>query len=91
MVAAESAESIVKAIHDPSWFLRYSWLIALLPAVAAAFTLFIGIRERGNITRDRRLTKPAIPRIIDSPPPRPTRTSKGITPRPQRAVCEIFV
>lgn len=33
--------------------------------------------ERGNIARDRRLAKPAIPRTIDSPPPRPARTSKG--------------
>jgi len=48
VVAAESTESIVKAIHDPSWFLRYSWLIALLPAVAAAFTLFIGKRTPGK-------------------------------------------
>ena len=48
VVAAESAESIVKAIQDPSWFLRYSWLIALLPAVAAAFTLFIGKRTPGK-------------------------------------------
>jgi len=48
VVAAETAESIVKAIHDPSWFLRYSWLIALLPAVAAVFTLFIGKRTPGK-------------------------------------------
>ncbi len=38
------------------------------------------LTKRGNIAWDRRLAKPAIPRIIDSPPPRPTRTSKGIVP-----------
>ena len=48
MVAAESAESIVKAIQDPSWFLRYSWLIALLPALAAVLNLFIGKRTPGK-------------------------------------------
>ena len=48
MVVAESAESIVKAIQDPSWFLRYSWLIALLPSVAAALTLFLGKRTPGK-------------------------------------------
>ncbi|MFC5218928.1 DUF317 domain-containing protein [Streptomyces coerulescens] len=47
------------------------------------FTLILGTQERGNIARDRRLAKPAIPRIIGTPPPRPTRTSKGIPPRPQ--------
>lgn len=35
-------------------------------------------RRRGRtIARDRRLAKPAILRIIDSPPPRPARTSRG--------------
>jgi hypothetical protein len=33
--------------------------------------------ERGNMARDRRLAKPAIPRTIVSPPPRPARTSRG--------------
>ncbi|MGC0337856.1 hypothetical protein RKD20_002890 [Streptomyces sp. SLBN-8D4] len=39
------------------------------------------LRQR-NIARDRRLAKPAILRIIDSPPPPPARTSKGRIPDP---------
>ena len=48
MVVPESAESVVEAIQDPSWFLRYSWLIALLPSVAAALTFFVGKRTPGK-------------------------------------------
>lgn len=40
-------------------------------------------RAGRNIARDRRLAKPAILGTIGSPPPRPARTSKGTTPRPQ--------
>jgi hypothetical protein len=35
--------------------------------------------KRSNIARDRRLAKPAFPRIIDGPPPPPAPTSKGNT------------
>lgn len=34
--------------------------------------------EAKQLARDRRLAKPAIPRIIDGPPPLPAHTSKGI-------------
>ena len=48
MVGQESAETLVKAIQDPSWFVQYSWLIALLPAISAALTLFLGRRTPGK-------------------------------------------
>ena len=48
MVAAESSEALGRAIADPSAFLSNAWLIALLPAVSAVLTLFIGKRTPGK-------------------------------------------
>ncbi|MFD0169140.1 hypothetical protein ACFVJH_34105 [Streptomyces decoyicus] len=43
--------------------------------------------KRGNIARDRRLAKPAIPRIINSPPPLLDHTWKGTTETAINATC----
>jgi NADH-quinone oxidoreductase subunit L len=48
VVGAESSEALGRAIADPSVFLRTSWLIAFLPLVAAALTLFLGKRTPGK-------------------------------------------
>ncbi len=48
MLAAEAAEVAVRAIADPSAFVRYSWVIAFLPIASAALTLFVGKRTPGK-------------------------------------------
>jgi NADH-quinone oxidoreductase subunit L len=48
VVAAEAVEVTQHAIANPSWFLQYSWLIAVLPFASAALTLFIGKRTPGK-------------------------------------------
>jgi NADH-quinone oxidoreductase subunit L len=48
VVGAESSEALVRAIADPSAFLKYSWLIAFLPATSALLTLFLGKRTPGK-------------------------------------------
>ncbi|HET9249937.1 MAG TPA: NADH-quinone oxidoreductase subunit L [Actinomycetota bacterium] len=44
MVAAEASEELARAIGDPNAFLTNAWLIALLPALSAVLTLFLGKR-----------------------------------------------
>ena len=48
MVGQEASEALGHAIADPSVFLRYAWLIAFLPVVSAALTLFAGKRTPGQ-------------------------------------------
>jgi NADH-quinone oxidoreductase subunit L len=46
--AAQTAEVARHAIADPSAFVESAWLIALLPFVSAALTLFVGRRTPGK-------------------------------------------
>ena len=46
MIAAEAAE----ALAAPNWFVQHAWVIAFLPFVSAALTLFLGKRTPGKGT-----------------------------------------
>jgi len=46
VIAAEAAE----ALAAPNWFVQHAWVIAFLPFVSAALTLFLGKRTPGKGT-----------------------------------------
>ena len=48
MVGLLGAEGVPAAASGAGWFVEHAWLIALLPFISAALTLFFGKRTPGG-------------------------------------------